>query len=381
MRSLTVGRLMRSAILVLLSLFSLPSHPAQAQLFGQPDPNRATTSRAARENAIQLIPFEKLTPDGRARATWILSHTSVFRRMPIRLIQCDAELYLFMVRHPDVVVNIWEVMGISHITMRQVAADKYQVNDDIGTVGGLEVLYRSDDTHVFYADGTYKGSLFNQEIRGRGLLILKTGYVREPDGRTYITSRLDAFMNIEPGTVEFLTKTFQPAVGRVADGNFTQTASFIACLQKTVEVNNRGVQRLAGKLTKIAPEVRQQFAELSDRVAERSARTPGSQVPLPERVLPRPVPTETPRSPNGRPKSNRPRQPTWSKPSEGLREIKFTGTVPFGRKGTAANLLCLDGWGRIIQRGDSWPESTDDSQTANGSSAHAGPQRLLLAQG
>ncbi len=295
MRSLTVGRLMRSAILVLLSLFSLPSHPAQAQLFGQPDPNRATTSRAARENAIQSIPFEKLTPDGRARATWILSHTSVFRRMPIRLIQCDAELYLFMVRHPDVVVNIWEVMGISHITMRQVAADKYQVNDDIGTVGGLEVLYRSDDTHVFYADGTYKGSLFNQEIRGRGLLILKTGYVREPDGRTYITSRLDAFMNIEPGTVEFLTKTFQPAVGRVADGNFTQTASFIACLQKTVEVNNRGVQRLAGKLTKIAPEVRQQFAELSDRVAERSARTPGSQVPLPERVLPRPVPTETPR--------------------------------------------------------------------------------------
>jgi len=292
MKNWTVGRLIVPAIVVLFSVFSLPPRLAQAQLFGQPDPNKATTSRAARENAIQSIPFEKLTRAGQVKATWVLRNTSVFRRMPIRLIQCDPELYLFLVRHPDVVVNIWEVMGISHITMRQISADRYQVNDDIGTIGGLEFLYRSNDTHIFYVDGTYKGSLFKQEIRGRGLLILKTGFLKEPDGRTYITSRLDAFMNIEPGTVEFLTKTFQPAVGKVADGNFTQTAGFIACLQRTVEANNRGVQRLAGKLTKVAPELRQEFAELSDRVAERSAKTPGSQMPLPERVLPRPVPVE-----------------------------------------------------------------------------------------
>jgi len=60
-------------------------------------------------------------------------------------------------------------------------------------------------------------------------------------------------------------------------------------------VNNRGVQRLAGKLTKVSPELRQQLAQISDRVAERSGKTPGSQMPLPERVLPRPAPAETPR--------------------------------------------------------------------------------------
>jgi hypothetical protein len=162
------------------------------------------------------------------------------------------------------------------------------VSDDIGTTGGLEFLYRGDDTHVFYVDGIYRGPLFNREIRGRGLLVLKSGYLREPDGRSYITSRLDAFMNIEPATVEFLTKTFQPAVGKVADGNFTQTANFVACLQKTAEVDRPGVERLARKLSKVRPELRQQLADISRRISEGKAVAASGPAPLPERVLRQP---------------------------------------------------------------------------------------------
>ncbi|MGO8751120.1 MAG: hypothetical protein ACLQNE_34680 [Thermoguttaceae bacterium] len=284
-----------SMLITMMALLLFFARPAQAQLFGQPDPNKATTSRAARENAIQSIPIEKLTPEGQAKANWVLSHTSIFRRMPIRVIQCDPDLYLFLIRHPDVVVNIWEYLGISHITMRQTGPDSYRVNDDIGTNGGLEFLYRGQDTHVFYVDGTYEGSLLTHEIRGRGLLVLKSGFVQEANGRTYIASRLDAFMNIEPGTVEFLTKTFQPAVGRVADGNFTQAAGFIACLQKTAEVNNPGMQRMAAKLVKVSPETRQELGLISDRVAQQAAKLPGNRVPLPSRVLPDPDTQATPR--------------------------------------------------------------------------------------
>jgi hypothetical protein len=274
-----------SMLITTIGLLLFFARPAQAQLFGQPDPNKATTSRAARENAIQSIPLDRLTPEGREKADWVLSHTSIFRRMPIRVIQCDPDLYLFLIRHPDVVVNIWEYLGISHITMRQTGPDSFRINDDIGTKGGLEFLYRGQDTHVFYVDGTYEGSLFTRQIRGRGLLVLKTGFLQEPNGQTYITSRLDAFMNIEPGTVEFLTKTFQPAVGRVADGNFTQAAGFIACLQRTAEVNNPGMQRMAVKLVKVSPEARQQLGLISDRVAQQAAKLPGNRVPLPSRVL------------------------------------------------------------------------------------------------
>lgn len=108
-------------------------------------------------------------------------------------------------------------------------------------------------------------------IKGRGVLLLKSGYVRETDGRYYVTCRLDSFLAIEPGAVELITKTVQPLVGRTADNNFFQTMSFVGSLSRTIESNNRGVQRLAAQLEHVQPEVRSRFATLAGEVAAKSA--------------------------------------------------------------------------------------------------------------
>lgn len=246
--------------------------PAEENRFGTGDATRASSSRAARDDAMRAIPWEQLSPDARQKVQWVLANTSVFRRLPIRIIQCDPDLYLFLVHNPDVVVNIWEVLGVSHLAMRRRGPNTYQVTDDIGTVGTLEFLYRSRDLQLGYVDGTYNGPMFGHRIRGRGLMLLRSHYVREADGRCLITSQLDAFMNIEPGGAEFLTKTFQPVVGKIADTNFQQSLGFLACVCRTAEVNQAGMTRLAAKLGRVPPEVRQRLAELSQLVAQRASQ-------------------------------------------------------------------------------------------------------------
>jgi hypothetical protein len=238
---------------------------------GREDPNKATTSRAAREEAIQSIPMAKLSAAAKAKAAGVVSNSSIFRRLPIRVIPCDPDMYLFLVQHPDVIVSIWETLGAEHLTMQQTGPDSYRVTDDIGTGGTLEFLYRSHDTNVVYVDGTYRGPLFGQPIRARGLMVLRSGYVCATDGRSFVTSRLDAFMHIEPSGVEFLTKTFLPTIGKVADNNFTQTAAFVASVSRTAETNNRGMKRLASKLARVQPDVRRQFAEVVDQVTQKAA--------------------------------------------------------------------------------------------------------------
>jgi len=266
----------RAAILAALALGASAGFarhaPLQAGTLFSPrsDPYRATTSRAARQSAIRSIPYEKLDTEAKTRVARVLSTAAVFRRLPIRVIQCDPELYLFLVRHPDVVVNIWEVLGVSQLTMRQTGPDTFQMADGQGMVAVLKFLYRSHDTHLIYIEGRYDGSLSSRPVRCRGLMVLKTGYVREPDGRYYITSRLDTFAHITPGGVEFLTNTFQPLVGKVADMNFVQTAGFVGSLSRTAEVNHRGVERLAARLHQVRPDVRQEFAELAGRVAQKA---------------------------------------------------------------------------------------------------------------
>ncbi len=239
---------------------------------------KASASLASRREAIQAIPMDRLGPEARAKVKWVLENTSVYRRLPLRVVLCDADLYRFLVQHPDVVVNIWQALGVSHLSMRQLDAETYQVDDDAGTSGTLQFLYRSRDLQLVYVDGRYTGRVFGHHVRGRGIMMLRSGFVQDTEGRSLVTSRLDAFMNIEPESAEFLSKTFLPVVGKVADFNFEQAADFLGSLSRTAEVNPAGMQRLARRLEKISPEVRQQFAQLAEQVAQRRSQAGPGQV-------------------------------------------------------------------------------------------------------
>lgn len=245
--------------------------PAATAGSGDPDPLQATESPAARQNAIQSIPFDKLDADARAKVKGVLSNVTVFRRLPIRAVNCDPDLYLFLVRHPDVVVNIWEVLGIGQLQLRQTAIDTYRVVETEGTSATVEMLYHTNNTHVIYGAWAYKGPLLGRKISGHCLAILKSAYARDTDSRYYITSRLDAFLSVDPGAAELLTKTLHPLLTKNVDANFVQTVAFVGSLSKTAEVNKAGMQRLAERLTHVQPEVRQQLSQVVTGVAQRSA--------------------------------------------------------------------------------------------------------------
>ena len=235
------------------------------------NPFEASTSNAARRDAIRAMPLEKLDAQDKARVESVLADVSIFRRMPVKVVDCDPDLYLFLVRHPDVVVNMWEVLKVSKLQLRQTGPAHFQIAEASGTTADLEILYSSPDTHLIYGEGTYRGPLLARPVKGRGVLLLKSGYVRETDGRYYVTSRLDSFVAIEPGAVELITKAAHPLFGKTADNNFSQTVAFLGALSRTIEINNRGAQRLATQLLRVQPEVRDRFAELAAGIAARAA--------------------------------------------------------------------------------------------------------------
>ena len=265
--------LARGVLMLALVVASSRMAVADAPFSLQRDPLRATTSKSAHLSAVRSIPFEQLDAAAKAKIKSVLANVSVFRRMPTRVIECDPDLYLFLVRHPDVVVNIWEVLKMTKLRVRQLDDDTYQLTEPDGTQAQLEFLYRSHDLHIVYGEGTYEGPLFAGEVRGRCLMLLKTGYVLETDGRYYITTRLETFLAVERGGAELLTKTFHPLLGRTADGNFVQTVAFLGSLSRTAEANSRGVKRLSTKLVHVEPQLRLKLAKLASEIAD--AEHPG----------------------------------------------------------------------------------------------------------
>ena len=81
------------------------------------EPGEATSDRAAQTEALRKIPWQRLSAPERSTVQYITKNASIYRRLPIRVIDCDPELFTFLVQHPEVVVDVWRVMGISRVML------------------------------------------------------------------------------------------------------------------------------------------------------------------------------------------------------------------------------------------------------------------------
>ncbi len=232
-----------------------------------------TSSRMAREDAVRAIPYAQLDRAARSKISAVLASPTIFRCLPAQTIECDPNLYLFLVEHPDLVVNLWEVMGISEVALSRVAESTFDANDKAGTRGRLEYVYRGPQLHLVFAEGNYTGSLLPRPVRGQCVLLLRTSYLRSSDGRDFVRCKLDAFVRLDNVGVSVLAKTFQPLVLHAADHNFRETMAFLGSVHRAAEFNHGGVQRLAERLANVEAGEREKFADLTTRVALRAALT------------------------------------------------------------------------------------------------------------
>jgi hypothetical protein len=74
---------------------------------------------------------------------------------------------------------------------------------------------------------------------------------------------------------------------RSADYNYSETLRFISQLSIAAERNPQGVDQLTRRMTKVAPDIKQKFVNISIEAALRRARNEAQQVapPVQSRVI------------------------------------------------------------------------------------------------
>lgn len=224
------------------------------------------SSNELHQDALRTLPLSKLTPQGRALADKVIKDVTVFRRLPHSAIDCDPEMFTFLVDHPDMVINMWEVMGVSKVAMKKIGPASFHIDDGQGTTGEIHYLYRSATQHVVFCEGTYTGTLVPRAIRGRCLLSLRTGHVRDADDHNVIQCRLDSFVQLDNIGVEIFAKTFHNMIGGVADHNFKETTGFASTVSRAAENGPEGLQRISAKCERVAPQTKERFAAITDRI-------------------------------------------------------------------------------------------------------------------
>lgn len=257
--------ILRSLALV-LAFGLLPAVAVHAQAV---EAELVSFSREDKQDATRLIPFAQMRPQDQNRVSQVVKDPSIFRRLPVQVIDCDPEIYAFLVSYPEVVVNIWELMGITNVQVRRLSPTSFHANDGAGTVSNVEIVYADGETNIFFAEGYYEGPLAPGKILANCVLVLQSGYTKASKGQSYVSNRLDVFVKFESRGADLLARTLHPLIGKTADYNFAETSSFIGKISKNAEDNVSGMHNLVSRLEKVDPTVRKQFGDVVTRVYQR----------------------------------------------------------------------------------------------------------------
>ena len=274
--SLVVFNLRICVGILLVALMPFSTLLAQPPVVG-----RASSSPQSRQEALKSIPFDQMTPIKRQKIERVVNRPSVYRRLPIQLTATDPQLFTFLVRNPEVVINMWQLMGATQIQFQRSGQYTFRLNDGAGTSSRVELVYGTPDIHIFYAEGFYDGPLVPRRLRGKCVMVLASG-PSDQAGQTYLTSRLDVFLQVDHLGVELLARTLHPLLGSTVDKNFADTVRFVGQLSRASARNRAGIERLTARLAQVDPEVRRQLQKITAQIVETdeaSARRVASPVP------------------------------------------------------------------------------------------------------
>ena len=239
----------------------------------------ATSSRVARQESVRAMPLNRLNATKRAAVQSVLRSASVYRRMPTQVIDCDPELFTFLIRNPHVITNMWEVLDMSKLRMARTVDDTYQIDDGNSTRGTIRVLatdYGAEAHHriLLYSEATYRVKPFLRPVKIRCVFLLRSGTIRETNGRHYVTAQLDSFVAIDQVGLDLLARTVHPLLGKTADHNFVETMRFVSSFSQAAKKNPAGVERLTRRLTRVSPDVRRELVDLAYGQAEATGAEP-----------------------------------------------------------------------------------------------------------
>lgn len=234
------------------------------------EPEVGSVKRQYRTQVMQTIPFHQLNQTTKDKLNSVLNKPSIYRRLPISTINSDPDYFRFLVRYPEVLVDIWQLMGVTKMSTQRTGPYTINCDDGAGTLSTMELVYGNDNLHIFYGTGSYEGPVLRKKLYGSCVLVLQTGYAQGADGKPIATNQLDVFLKVENAALGLIAKTIQPIVGTTADHNFVESLKFVQRLNETTERNGPGVQRMAKRLD-ISQEVRQKFVDVVSLVFERSS--------------------------------------------------------------------------------------------------------------
>lgn len=222
-----------------------------------------------RQQIISELPLDRLTAEAKEGILAVAKSPTLYRRLPTQAITCEPEMFLFLTRQPEVMVGIWELMGITQVQTQRTGPYHLTAEDGSGTNCEIDLVYGDTSLHLYTAEGSYDGPLVAGTIKGRGVFVLRSSYARSSLGQTTVTGTIDCFVQIDNLGADLIARTFSGLIGRSADYNFVETARFMSQVSLASQQNTSAMVDIANRISQVEEPIRSQFVGLISEVSKK----------------------------------------------------------------------------------------------------------------
>lgn len=229
------------------------------------------TSFHQRKQLVNGLPLNRLTEKARNRILSVAKSPTLYRRLPTQAIECDQEMFLYIARHPEILVGMWDLMGISNVQAQRTGPYQLRTEDGSGTKCTVDLIYGDQNVHIYYADGSYDGRLVAKPILGKGVFVLRSRYARNASGRITVTGTLDCFVQFDSLGADLIARTLSGIIGRSADHNYAETAAFIAQIATAARKDPPSLIDVTRRLPQVDDSTKDKFVDVIATVARRNA--------------------------------------------------------------------------------------------------------------
>ena len=236
-----------------------------------PATNQAAEMLREMHDARKSIPWDKLPPAAQTKVRSVVAGTPLFHRMTQQKIYADPEIYNFLLCNPDFVIDFWEHLGATQLSLQVVRKDNYILKESSGTSAAVEVLYQSSEVCIVYAKGEYRGPLLAKTYHGGVVLVLRTHFTRDETNEPIIVCNLDTFVQINSLGADMLAKLFFTSLTKVAEGNFEVTMAFVGQVSRAAVRNGSALKSAVEQIPTVRNDVYNEFCDVVDRSALRFA--------------------------------------------------------------------------------------------------------------
>lgn len=184
------------------------------------------------EEAKSLIPWKKFDEKTRAKLEEVVEQPTVYHRTPSEVLACSPELYLLLLHEPVLTLELWRSLGNADATLQAVGPNQFEGKDGHASTGRWEFVYRSPELTVIYAEGQYHGPLLGSTLETKSVLVLRTAYFQERDGKQYVKHQLDGYVKADAGSLKPIAKALKPLFHKSVEATMQESLWFVSLMCK-----------------------------------------------------------------------------------------------------------------------------------------------------